>query len=258
MTLTGVSFTDFTGNTTQLSPQGYAQSVLLDSGTSATYLTDDVFTAIANGFGAVDDGQGDFLVPCSFANINGTINYAFGGDGGPTISVPVSQVIGSQDFPSNYFDDASGGCSLGFGSPIGGSSILGDTFLRSVYAVYDIDNNVAALAQAAENQTSTSSIAVISSGTDLPGATFTASATGTQLDQAAATSSPSIPTASLSGTTKILAGTPTFNLGVSGVTSYSASTITKTATSTGGAVSGAAPTAALLGVGLVAGIHMAI
>ncbi|KAI1609797.1 aspartic-type endopeptidase [Exophiala viscosa] len=258
VTLTGVSYTDHTGKTTQLSPDGYAQAVLLDSGTSQTYLDDDTFAAIANGFGAVNDGQGDFLVPCDFTNVNGTVNYAFGGDGGPTVSVPVSQVIGGKAFSSENFDDASGGCALGFGPPIDGIAILGDTFLRSAYAVYDIDNNVAALAQAAENQTSTSSIEVISSGTTLPGATFTASATGTQLGGAAATSSPAVPTVSLSGTTMILAGTPTFNLGVSQVTSYSPSTITKTATSSGGAVSGAAPTAALLGMGLVAGIHMAM
>ena len=128
MTLTRVSFTDETGHTTQLTPQGYAQSVLLDSGTSATLLTDDVFSALSNGFGAVDMGDEEYVVPCRFANINGNSTYSFGGNGGPTIVVPVSQVIGDQVLTPDNFGDESGGCDFGFGPPIDGSSILGDTF----------------------------------------------------------------------------------------------------------------------------------
>jgi hypothetical protein len=249
VTLTSVSFTDETGTVNQLSPPGYAQSVLLDSGTSATLLTDDVFAALANGFGATGIGEDEYVVPCRFANINGTINYSFGGPEGINISVPVSQVIGNQDFSPKEYADESGGCDFGFGPPIGGFSILGDTFLRSAYAVYDIDNNVAALAQAKENQTDTSSIAAIPSGTTIPGASVTATVTGTQLSGAAASSQPAVPDASARGSTLVLAGTPTFNIGVSSTAGSSATT----STSSGGA-NAAAPTAALIGLGLAAGI----
>ena len=248
MTLTNVTFTDETGYTTQLSPEGYAQSVLLDSGTSSTLLTDDVFSALANGFGAVYVGEDSYAVPCRFANINANFTYSFGGNGGPTVVVPVSQVVGSQILTPDDFADESGGCDFGFGPPIQGASIMGDTFLRSAYVVFDIDNNLAALAQAAENQSDTSSIAVIPSGTVIPGASVTATAVGTQLTGAAATEPPSVPTASVQGSSLLLPGTPTFNLGVSSTAAGSS------ATSSGAANVAAAPTAALLGMGLAAGM----
>jgi len=213
VTLTDVTFTDGSGKTTQISPERYAQSVLLDSGTSETYLTDDLFNALANGFGAVDVG-GAYAVPCDYANSNATISYTFGGQGGPTIKVPVSQIVGNQYFTSSGFDEKSGGCDFGFGPPIDGVSVMGDTFLRSAYAVFDLDNNLAALAQAAENQTDTSSVEAIPSGTGFPGVSYTATATGTQLDEQAATQVPDVASASAVGTT-VLAGTPTFNLGAS-------------------------------------------
>ncbi|KAL2403980.1 putative aspartic-type endopeptidase OPSB [Exophiala dermatitidis] len=248
VTLTSVSFTDETGKTTQLSPNGYAQSVLLDSGTSQTLLTDDIFNGLANGFGAVYVGEGSYAVPCKFSNIKGSINYSFGGDGGVTVKVPVSQVIGNQIFPGKNFNDKSGGCDFGFGPPIDGVSILGDTFMRSAYAVLDITNSVAALAQAAENKTDTSSIAVIPSGTAIPGASSTATATGTQLSSAALTEQPAVPTASAEGTTLVFAGTPTFNLGAQAATGTAAGSTTSS-----GRANAAAPTAALLGLGLAAG-----
>ncbi|KAK5452858.1 hypothetical protein LTS15_007006 [Exophiala xenobiotica] len=250
VTLTGVSFTDHTGSTTQVTPQGYAQAVLLDSGTSATLLTDDVFSALANGFGAVDLGEEDYVVPCRYAGVNGSINYSFGGEGGVTISVPISQVVGNLDIPGDQFSDADGACEFGLGPPIQGFSILGDTFLRSAYAVFDIGNNLAALAQAAENMTDTSSIAAMPSGTSIPGASITATAAGTQLSGAAATAPPAVPTASAKGTTLVLAGTPTFNLGVSPTSGSSGAT----SSSSSGRAHAAAPTAALLGLGLAAGI----
>lgn len=249
MTLTGVSFTDEVGHTVELSPQGYSQSVLLDSGTSSTLLTTDVFDALANGFGAVDIGQGSYVVPCRFSGINGSISYTFGGENGVTVQVPVSQVIGSQVFSPDSFADESGGCDFGFSPPLDGFSILGDTFLRSAYAVFDIDNGVAALAQAVENQTDSSSILAIPSGTSIPRVSITATATGTQITGSASTAKPDVPSASVKGSTLVLAGTPTFNLGVQST----AGTAAGTSSSSAGA-NAAAPTAALLGLGLAAGM----
>ena len=135
--LTSVSFTDATGQTTQLSPDGYSQAILLDSGTTNTLLTNDVFTPLALGLGTTldIDGSGLYLVGCSLANEKGTINYSFGGEGGVTIQVPIENVVGSQVYPSDMFDDPSGGCVLSLGTPeeAGGFSIFGDSFLRSAY-----------------------------------------------------------------------------------------------------------------------------
>lgn len=252
MTLTDVSFTDSSGKTTRLSPEGYAQAALLDSGTSSTLLNTDVFDALADGFGAVDVGESTFVVPCSVAELNGTIDYTFGGEGGPTIKVPINQIIGQQVFDSTQFDDPSGACDFGFGPPIAGTAILGDTFLRNAYAVFDLDNNMGALAQAVVEKTDTSSIVVIPSGTEIPGASVTASLPGTPLNAAQATEAPAVPTASVEGTTLILTGTPTFSLGKPTGTLSSEGSAATSSSSAG--ANAAAPTAALLGLGLVAGV----
>ncbi|ETI19341.1 hypothetical protein G647_09173 [Cladophialophora carrionii CBS 160.54] len=223
--LTGVSFTDATGETTQLSPQGYSQATLLDSGTTNTFLTNDIFTPLALGFGAVLDaeGTGAYLIPCSLSNGNGTIGYLFGGEGGITIQVPLANIVGGQIYTPDNFDDPSGGCMLAMETTreSSGFSILGDSFLRSAYAVFDLENQVAALGQADENKASTSNIVVIPTGTAVPSATATAMATGTQLT--AITAETQVPEASFSGSSLILAGTPTFNLGISSSTATAGS-----------------------------------
>lgn len=255
VTLTGVSFTDATGKTTQLSPDGYAQATLLDSGTTNTLLTNDVFDSLALGFGATLDAQGSgtYVIPCSLANSKGSINYSFGGQGGITIQVPVADVVGSQEYTSDNYDDPSGGCALSLGtlSDSGGSSILGDSFLRSAYAVFDLENQVAALAQAEENKASTSNIVVIPTGTAIPSATVTATATGTQLTSI--TAETAVPSPSISGSSLIIPGTPTFNLGLSSSTATAGSGSSSSG-SNGAANYAAVPTAALLGLGMVAGI----
>lgn len=250
VTLSKVTFTDAKGASTVLTPDDYAQSVLLDSGTSYTALTNDVIDKLASGMGAVSiDDNYDMAVPCGFANTNATISYTFGGSDGPTVVVPMSETIGTSQENE---------CVFGFGPAIGGISILGDTFLRSAYVVFDIDNAVVAIAQAAENKQATSSIVAIPTGTEIPGVSSTATASGTQLDSSAAEATPTLATASYSGhhTTSILAATPTFDLGAA---------ISGSASSGGyggqsGSSSNAAvpamtglPHAALLGAGLVVG-----
>lgn len=250
VTLTSVSFTDHTGAVTQLSGENYAQSALLDSGTSATLINNEIFEQLADGFGAVDLGQGTSAVPCDYANSNATINYQFGGPDGPTVSVPVSQIIGNQYYDASGFSDPSGGCDFGIGPPIDGVVILGDTFLRSAYAVFDIDNNQAAIAQA-KYDVSSSSVVAIPSGTTLPMVTSTATASGTQLSGVAATSEFAPVSATFEGSsgTTIAAGSPTFNLGISQQTGSAGST-----SSSGFAAGMPKPTqAAMIGAGLLMG-----
>ncbi|EXJ53897.1 hypothetical protein A1O7_09233 [Cladophialophora yegresii CBS 114405] len=253
--LTGVSFTDSTGKTAPLSPQGYSQATLLDAGTTNTLLTNDVFGALALGFGAVWDagGTGAYLIPCSLSNGTGTISYSFGGEGGITIQVPLANIVGGQIYTPDDFDDPSGGCMLSMGTTgeSGGFSILGDSFLRSAYAVFDLENHVAALAQADENKASTSSIVVFPTGTAVPSATATAMATGTQLTTIKPETQ--VPEASISGSSLILAGTPTFNLGISSSTAIAGSGPSSLGSS-GACNHAPAPTAALVGLGLAAGI----
>ena len=248
VTLTSVSFTDSTGAVTQLTGSDFAQSALLDSGTSATLINNEVYEALAQGFGAVDIGNGNSLVPCDFAKSNATITYQFGGPDGPKVTVPISQVIGNELYDSSGYTDASGGCDFGFGPPIDGVVILGDTFLRSAYAVFDIDNNQAAIAQAVYS-VSSSSVVAIPTGTTLPMVSSTATASGTQLSGQAAASSFEPASATYAAGTTIAAGSPTFNLGVSAQTGSAGG-----ASSSGFAAGMPKPTqAAMLGAGLLMG-----
>ena len=246
VTLTSVSLTDRTGAVTQLTDPGFAQSALLDSGTSATLINNEVFQQLATGFGAVGIGNGDTVVPCDYRNSNATIAYQFGGSDGPVVTVPVSQIIGTEYYNASGFSDPSGGCDFGFGPPIEGVVILGDTFLRSAYVVFDIENNQAAIAQAQYGAASSSIVVIPSGTTTIPMATSTATATGTQLRGAAAVSEFGPMTATYVGAkgSTVAAGTPTFNLGVH-----------PTGASSSGLAAGIPkPTqAAMIGAGLVMG-----
>jgi len=177
VTLSGVSFTDFTGNTTRLSPERYAQAAAIRPGISTTYLDTEVFEALANGFGA--RGTGLYVVACRTADLEGTVDFEFGGPDGTTIKVPIKELVGDQIWDSQSFDDPSGGCELQLSPPTLGRVILGERFLRHAYAVFDLDSDVAALAQAAGKSTDSMNVVQWSSDFDVLGASVTASLSAT-------------------------------------------------------------------------------
>ncbi|KAK5320332.1 hypothetical protein LTR70_004695, partial [Exophiala xenobiotica] len=266
VTLTGVSFIDFTGAETTLSSQDYSQSVVLDSGTSEVLINNDILTGLANGLGAVQTGDQEYVVPCSYSNTNASIRYTFGGQGGPSVNVPLSEVIYGQVVPPrDMAGHSSGGCNMGIEGPIDGQLILGDTFLRNAYVVFDLDNYQVAIAQARGGQASTSSIEVIPTGTSLPGVSSTVTATGTQLDyQQANAGATGIPEAY--GST-VTAGTPTFQLSVSATASNATPSPTSGSSSGSGSLASSssglaafitpAPQAAFLGAaGVIAGAFL--
>lgn len=257
VTLSSVSFIDETGQETVLSPDGYSQSALLDSGTSQTLLNNEVIQPLSLGLGALYLGEGDYAVPCSYANSNATIRYTFGGSDGPSIDVPLSQLVFGEILPSDVYISGTGddACDMGLSGPIDGSVILGDTFLRNAYVVYDLDNYQVAIAPAKAGQASTSNIQVISSGTDIPGVSSTASATGTQLAGAKATELITGISAPASTAQTVTAPTPTFALGSAATASGAKATgeassggSSGSSSSNLGSMPTAGPQAALLGV----------
>ena len=93
MAFTSLSATSSTG-TDQLTPSNYAEAAILDSGTTITLLPNDIAQAVFNELGAtVSQELGATVVPCSLSSNTGTLNYGFGGPGGPTIKVAVSQLV---------------------------------------------------------------------------------------------------------------------------------------------------------------------
>jgi hypothetical protein len=173
--LTSLSATSSSGSD-QLTPPGYAQAVILDSGTTITLLPDDLISAIFTELGAtVSNELGVAIVPCNLANNPGTINYGFGGAGGPTIKVAMSQLVTPIALTSGQTPTFSNGetvCQLGLQAAGDLPMLLGDTFLRSAYVVYDLDNNQIALAQTDFNATDSNIVPFPSKGAPIPSATL--------------------------------------------------------------------------------------
>lgn len=155
ITLTGVEY----GGTTIGS--NLALAVVLDSGTSFTYLPDDITEAIYDAVGAVyNERSGAASVPCSLGEQGTSLTFQFSDPA--AIVVPMSEmVLGSESAPNGQQFQSS--CLFGIAPSGNSASILGDTFLRSAYVVYDLDNNEISIAQTKFN-VSVADIAEIGSG----------------------------------------------------------------------------------------------
>lgn len=138
--------------------------VILDSGTTLTYLPPSVVADIHERFGAYDDSNYTGLVfaDCGLltSEKDTTLDFRFGGSDGPVIKVPIDELVLDNvkgyialglSLPELPFDDI---CSFGIQS-LKDIYLLGDTFLRSAYVVYDLDHKKIALAQANLNATGT-------------------------------------------------------------------------------------------------------
>jgi hypothetical protein len=166
---TSLSATSSSG-TDQLTPSGYAQAAILDSGTTITLLPDDIASSVFEELGATVSTQlNTVIVPCSLASNTGTLNYGFGGTGGPTIKVSISQLVLPLTLENGQTHETE--CQLGIQAAGDLPVLFGDTFLRSAYVVYDLDNNQIALAQTNLNSTSSNVVTFASRGASIPSAT---------------------------------------------------------------------------------------
>lgn len=191
--LNSITATGLDGTTTAFTSSSFSVPVVLDSGTTLTYLPTSPAQKIYDALGAVDDTQnsGQVFVDCTLKSKEGvTINYGFGGANGITISVPITEIIldygpiPQEELPPTItFSDV---CILGVqSSGDEGPWLLGDTFLRSAYVVYDLQNNQIAIGQTNFNSTETNLVEFTATQTTIPdvsgvasAATLTESATG--------------------------------------------------------------------------------
>jgi hypothetical protein len=178
--LTGVAFNTGSGSkSSSISSSSYSAAALLDSGTTEVILDSTIFNAIVAGIGATPlnvQGQVLYVTSCSVGDGDAALGFTFGGSNGITINVPISALLQDADATFGNGDEA---CILLMQATTANlpNTILGDSFLRSAYVVYDLDNNQISLAQASLNSTS-NNIAVIPSGTGgLSQASKTATAT---------------------------------------------------------------------------------
>lgn len=164
-------------NKTQYSRNSLAMPVILDSGTTLTYLPDDMANELATGVGASESRQAGVFVPCDLMNSPATINFGFGNSNGPKIQVQISEFVipypPLSDGSTPTDDNGKPICQWGI-MPAGDSpNLFGDTFLRSAYVVYDLSTNNIGIAQTVFNATN-SDVKDIT-GSQLPGASSTAS-----------------------------------------------------------------------------------
>ncbi|TGO66578.1 hypothetical protein BOTNAR_0058g00130 [Botryotinia narcissicola] len=158
--LAAVGITDQEGNPANVTTSPHV--VLLDSGTTLTILPTEVTKVIFQKFNAYDDtnSTGNVYLPCSVLNTSSSlaIDYLFSSSSASAmIRVPISELVFPLTNPTYalYPEDTlpdlpfSGeACAFGIQSTYADYHLLGDTFLRSAYVVYDLDNNQIGLAQA--------------------------------------------------------------------------------------------------------------
>lgn len=160
-------------------------SAILDSGSTITLLPDAVVRSIWNKFNVINiRGLPIPFVDCAKANTKGvTFNFQFTNK---TIKVPIDEMvinnlasiqddISADPTLSNLFKGWSGVCTFGissttnYGITSSSFALLGDTFLRSAYVVYDLQNKQIGIAQATLNSTSSSIIEFQEGSTSIPG-----------------------------------------------------------------------------------------
>ncbi|KAE9381138.1 acid protease [Stipitochalara longipes BDJ] len=174
--LSSVGLTDSSGSTV-LTTSNMPNIVVLDSGTAFTIIPADLLSEITTYLGAVDDETYSWIVRCDLNGLAGTLDYQFAGPTGPVISVPFEELVLPILVDSNgdSLTDAKGNaiCRLGLSAPSQPDEplLFGDTFLRSAYVVYDLDNLQIGIAQTIFNETSSNIVAIsaAATGQSLPG-----------------------------------------------------------------------------------------
>lgn len=169
--MTAVSFAFPNGTTHNASLQGGSLDAVLDSGTTLSYFPDDVATPLFDALGAYTYSSlgsvGLTMVECSLATSGLDMTFRF--NDSVSIVVPADEIVIDAFGPVNgaippeiplenpcLFGIQNSGDSLPSESARQVDfALLGDTFLRSAYVVYDLDRNEIALAQANLNSTDT-------------------------------------------------------------------------------------------------------
>lgn len=169
MTAASIAFAN--GTTYNASLPSDSLDAILDSGTTLSYFPDDVATPLFDAVGAYTysslGSTGLTMVECSLLDSGLVFTFRFNET--VSIAVPADELVinvfeGYQgEFPASIPLESP--CLFGIqnsGDSLPSESarqvdfaLLGDTFLRSAYVVYDLDNRQIALAQANLNSTDT-------------------------------------------------------------------------------------------------------
>ncbi|CAM1510670.1 Fc.00g010050.m01.CDS01 [Cosmosporella sp. VM-42] len=151
--LDGITVTQDDGTESPIFSEVNGQPVLLDSGYTISALPGPIFEKLVAAFPSAKPYPGSdmYEVDCSTSDLEGTVDFIFGET---TINVPFNDFIWHQP-EANL-------CLLGAFQD-DEFPVLGDTFLRAAYVVYDWDNRNIHLAN---NQDCGSKLVAIGSGAD--------------------------------------------------------------------------------------------
>ena len=173
ITLSKVGLTQ-NGRTKNFNSDELPVPVLLDSGSSLTYLpnflTQDIYTALEITY---DDREGTAYCDCRLADTDATLDFTFTD---PRISVPMNELAinpGPQiDGSYATFADGTPLCVFGIAPADGQTAVLGDTFIRSAYIVYDLSNNEISIAQTDFDATDSNVVEIGTGKEAVPSATL--------------------------------------------------------------------------------------
>ncbi|KAH6885966.1 aspartic peptidase domain-containing protein [Thelonectria olida] len=164
--------------TDKLSPDSLPFEAVLDSGTTLTYIPNRLASQMWDEVGAIyEPDWGLAVLPCSFAQHDGNFTFGFGSRGGPEIVVGMDELVvdltnGNQPTFSEGEYKGQKVCEFGIQNYTSSEVyLLGATFLRSAYVVYDLVNNEVGLAQANFNTKESNIVAFKSKGATIPSAT---------------------------------------------------------------------------------------
>lgn len=172
ITLSGIKYNTSTGTTKTLTSTKFP--ALLDSGTTLTYFPPTLASTIAKAVGgSYSSTVGAYVMNCESSD-NIAIDFNFTG---AIISVPLANFFIQVTYSSGGIATSGGDeiCAIGILGNSENAFILGDSFLRAAYAVYDLDNFQISLANANLDSSKSNIETINSTGTTIPGAT-TASA----------------------------------------------------------------------------------
>lgn len=106
--------------------------LIVDSGTTLTFLPEPLVQSITSRFpSATSDGAGGYRNPCAQQNLMGSIEFDFGS---VRIAMPHFEFIWNSGGTDNCFLSV-------WSDPDINVNILGDSFLRGAYVVFDQDSN---------------------------------------------------------------------------------------------------------------------
>lgn len=174
--LTSVNAVSPSGNDS-LSSRQFPIPVILDSGTTLSYLPTDIAMQIWNEVGAIySDSLELALIPCSMASSKGYFSFGFAGPDGPQINLRMDELVLDMTTgePLNFASGPYAGqaaCEFGIQNFTSEPFLLGDTFLRSAYVVYDLVNHQIGIAATDFNATDSNIVPFPSLSAHIPSAT---------------------------------------------------------------------------------------